>query len=205
MRPDGASIDIGRRSPAFPVTPPYIRVRIRRFGGFSDRLTSRDFSQLVTSRRAFDCAVRRKRFDTSSSALRASPISSVGKARVNWLFSRLSLMSSAADSPLLTVQAFIPPGTTMPSADSSRPIGMDHSILSLAAKTDERSPEVSSTAFSVRPPDLQPAPLMERDFANPCSLVRHGLPRIWFLSIGPRLCSTLPSDPASRRRPCASL
>jgi len=26
------SIDIGRLSPAFPVTPPYIRVRIRRFG-----------------------------------------------------------------------------------------------------------------------------------------------------------------------------
>src|ERR1039457_1561471 len=27
--------DIGRRSPAFPVTPPYVRVRIRRFGGLS--------------------------------------------------------------------------------------------------------------------------------------------------------------------------
>ena len=30
------TIDIGRRSPAFPVTPPYIRIRIRRFGGLSD-------------------------------------------------------------------------------------------------------------------------------------------------------------------------
>jgi hypothetical protein len=29
--------------------------------------------------------------------------------------------------------------------------------------------------------------------------------RIRFLSIGLQLCSTLPSDPASRRRPCASL
>ncbi len=28
-------IDIGRRSPAVPVTPPYVRVRIRRFGGLS--------------------------------------------------------------------------------------------------------------------------------------------------------------------------
>jgi hypothetical protein len=28
---------------------------------------------------------------------------------------------------------------------------------------------------------------------------------IRFLSIGPQFCSTLPSDPASRRRPCASL
>ncbi len=167
--------------------------------------TRTDYSQLVTPRRAFDWAVRRKRFDTSSSALRASPISSVGKARVNWLFSRLSLMSSAAYIPLRTVQAFIPAGTTMPSADSSRPVRIDHSILSLAAKTNERSPEVSSTAFSARPPDLHPAPLMDMDFANPCSLVRNGLPHIWFLSIGPRLCSTLPSDPASRRRPCASL
>src|SRR5208282_6594595 len=32
-----ASIDIGERSPAFPVTPPYVRVRIRRFGGLSDQ------------------------------------------------------------------------------------------------------------------------------------------------------------------------
>ena len=30
-------INIGRRSPAFPVTPPYVRVRIRRFGGLSYR------------------------------------------------------------------------------------------------------------------------------------------------------------------------
>ena len=168
-------------------------------------VTRTDCSQLVTSRRAFDCAVRRKRFDTSSSALRASPVSSVGKARVNWLFSRLSLMSSAAYRPLRTVQAFIPSGTTMPSADSSRPLVMDHSILSLAVKTNERSPEVSSTAFSARPPDLHTAPLMDRDFVKTSSLVRHGLPRIWFLFIGPRLCSTLPSDPASRRRPGASL
>jgi hypothetical protein len=28
-----AQIDIGKRSPAVPVTPPYVRVRIRRFGG----------------------------------------------------------------------------------------------------------------------------------------------------------------------------
>ncbi len=160
--------------------------------------TRRDFSLLVTPRRAFDWAVRRKRFDTSSSVLRASPISSVGKARVNWSFSRLSLMSSAVYLPLRTVQAFIPAGTTMPSADSSPPVRIDHSILSLAAKTDERSPEVSSTAFSARPPDLHPAPLMDMDFVKTSSLVRPGLPQIWFLFIGPRLCSTLPSDPTSR-------
>ncbi len=32
-------IDIGKRSPAFPVTPPYVRVRIRRFGGLSYQRT----------------------------------------------------------------------------------------------------------------------------------------------------------------------
>ena len=46
---------------------------------------------------------------------------------------------------------------------------------------------------------------MTMDFAVHCSLVRPGRPHIRFLSIGSRLCSTLPSDPASRRRPCASL
>jgi hypothetical protein len=33
-------MDIGKRSPAFPVTPPYVRVRIRRFGGLSYRATA---------------------------------------------------------------------------------------------------------------------------------------------------------------------
>ena len=33
-----AVIDIGRLSPAFPVTPPDMRVRIRRFGGLSYRM-----------------------------------------------------------------------------------------------------------------------------------------------------------------------
>ena len=46
---------------------------------------------------------------------------------------------------------------------------------------------------------------MAADFAISRSLVRPGRPRIRFLFIGSRLCSTLPSDPASRRRPCASL
>jgi hypothetical protein len=50
------------------------------------------------------------------------------------------------------------------------------------------------------PPDLPPRPLMVADFAIIGSLVQPGRPRIRFLSIGPRLCSTLPSDPASRRQ-----
>ena len=60
-------------------------------------------------------------------------------------------------------------------------------------------------AFAASPPDLPSRPLMALDFAITRSLVRPGRPRIRFLFIGSRLCSTLPSDPASRRRPCASL
>ncbi len=43
------------------------------------------------------------------------------------------------------------------------------------------------TAFAARPPDLQPGPLMDKDFAVPCQLVRPGLPRIRFLFVGSRL------------------
>jgi hypothetical protein len=40
--------------------------------------------------------------------------------------------------------------------------------------------------------------LMDTDFAIICSLVRRRRPQIRFLSIGPYLCSALPSDPTSR-------
>ena len=46
---------------------------------------------------------------------------------------------------------------------------------------------------------------MDMDFAVSCPLVRPGLPHIRFLFVRSRFCSTLLSDPASRRRPCASL
>jgi hypothetical protein len=46
---------------------------------------------------------------------------------------------------------------------------------------------------------------MDLDFAVVCPLVRHRPPLIQFLFIGSRFCFTLLSDPASRRRPCASL
>src|SRR4051794_41871469 len=46
---------------------------------------------------------------------------------------------------------------------------------------------------------------MDMDFATSCPLVRPALPRIRFLFVGSRFCSTLPSDGPSRFRPCASL
>jgi len=106
---------------------------------------------------------------------------------------------------LLIVQAFVPCGTTMPSADFCRTVRVDYSTLSPGSGTCSRSPAISLTAFNAQPPNLPPASLMDMDFAVTCPLVRHRRPHIRFLSIGSRLCSTLPSDPASRRRPCASL
>jgi hypothetical protein len=47
--------------------------------------------------------------------------------------------------------------------------------------------------------------LMAVDFAVHGPLVRPGRPHIRFLFVGPRVCSTLPLDPASRRRRCALL
>src|SRR4051794_20675586 len=46
---------------------------------------------------------------------------------------------------------------------------------------------------------------MDMDFATSCPLVRPALPRIRFLFVGSRLCSTLPSDGPSRFRPCVLL
>ena len=48
-------------------------------------------------------------------------------------------------------------------------------------------------------------PLMAVDFAVIRPLVRPAQPRIRFSSTRSRVCATLPADPASRRRPCASL
>jgi hypothetical protein len=71
--------------------------------------------------------------------------------------------------------------------------------------TQGRFPVIGLAVFTAQPPNQQPAPLMDVDFAIIGQLVRRRRPHIRFLSIGSRLCSTLPSDPASRRRPCASL
>ena len=94
---------------------------------------------------------------------------------------------------------------TMPSADFCAGVREPRDPLSPVAETRRRPPEVISTAFTAHPPDLQPRPLMDKDFAVSRPLVRPGLPHIRFLFVRSRLCSTLPSDPASRRRPCASL
>jgi hypothetical protein len=77
-----------------------------------------------------------------------------------------------------SVRAFggtLPP--TMPSADFCAAIGPPYGDLSPESGTQRRPPEVRSTAFTARPPDLPPRPLMTVDFAIIGSLVRPGRPR----------------------------
>src|SRR3954447_2960166 len=97
----------------------------------------------------------------------------------------------------------LPP--TMPSADFCVAIRSPCDDLSPVTETPRRPPEVRPTAFTARPPDLPPRSLMTVDFAITCSLVRPGRARYPALVHRGAACSTLLSDPASRRRPCASL
>jgi hypothetical protein len=69
----------------------------------------------------------------------------------------------------------LPP--TMPSADFCVAVRSPCDGLSPESGTQRRPPEVRSTAFTARPPDLPPRHLMTVDFAISCSLVRPGRPR----------------------------
>jgi hypothetical protein len=69
----------------------------------------------------------------------------------------------------------VPP--TMPSADFCVAIRSPYDDLSPESGTQHRSPEVRPTAFTARPPDLPPRPLMTMDFAISCSLIQPGRPR----------------------------
>ena len=117
----------------------------------------------------------------------------------------MAIHESRALLPTITVWAFTTRVATMPAADFYCEIKAPCDAFSHDCVTHSRSPEVSSTAFRTHPPDLHPVPLMDTDFAVSGQLVRHRMPQIRFLYIGSHVCSTLPSDPASRRRPCASL
>ena len=115
------------------------------------------------------------------------------------------MSSSPAYSPLLSVWAFRHRCPTMPAADSCTVVNDPCEPFSPESRTPGRPPEVSTTAFTTRLPDLPPRALMVMDFAIISSLVRPGRPHIWFLFVRSWFCYTLPSDPASRRRPCVSL
>ena len=117
----------------------------------------------------------------------------------------MAIHESRALLPTITVRAFTTRVVNMPSADFCCEVKASCDTLSRDSATRSRSPEVSSTAFRTQPPNLQPVPLMDMGFAVIGQFARHCMPQIRFLYIGSYVCSTLLSDPASRRRPCASL
>jgi len=97
------------------------------------------------------------------------------------------------------------PTPTMPSADFCPPVRKPRGFLSPAYETAE---QISRGKFDRLPRTTAEFTLRALDGYG----LRHHLlarptlaPRIRFLSVGSRVGSTLPSDPASRRRPCASL
>ncbi len=113
----------------------------------------------------------------SSGASRLHPFPSLRKP-VIWIFSRMADSKSPCPSvlPSFRPSAKLVPPTT-PSADFCAAVRPPCGGLSPVAGTQRRSPEVRSTAFAARPPDLPSRPLMTLDFAISCSLVRPGRPR----------------------------
>jgi hypothetical protein len=160
------AIDIGRPSRAFPVTPPCVRVRTRRFGELCGR-----------TRRGVSAGLSVALPVPNASALHstcpwASPSGAASKARSPWIFRRPASAMAASYSPL---PPFGPSGNrspTMPSADSCAAVRAPHGTLSPDSGTRRRSPGVSTAAFRAQPPDLRFAPLMDMDFAVTCPLVR---------------------------------
>ena len=180
--------DKGKPRGSSPPTPPYMRVRIRRF---------RDLSPSGPEVRF---AFRQWRLRRSQVPFRLHPIRprQAPPKRIGW---RMTIHESRALLPTITVRAFIRCRTNTPSADFCYEIKAPCDALSHDSATHSRSPEVSSTAFRTQPPDLQPVPLMDMDFVVTCQLVRQRMPHIRFLFIGSYVCSTLLSDPASATTP----
>jgi hypothetical protein len=140
----------------------------------------------------------------------ASPRSGSGKASSSWYGDRLAVMRLPIYLPFPSTPFRGPFGPsagerpTIPSADFCIVVRMTYALLSPEGHKC-RSLGVRLAAFIASPPDLQSWLLMDMDFAIGCPLVQPVLPRIRFLFVGSRLCSTLPSDGPSRFRPCASL
>jgi len=197
-RRQAAAIDIGRPSRAFPVTPPGVRVRTRRFGGLW-RTPSGDPRQAegghpFGEHRAFGRPPRRERFGLSGRRRRGFTLPHRAEdqqmvlllLRPRWAPERRVLLAT----PFNPLRGPFGPSsaqgrTTMPAADFCHAIRGPHGSLSPRIGTRGRSPEVSSTPFSTRPPNLHPHRLMDKGFAIGGPLAPMRLPHIRFLYVGP--------------------
>ena len=171
-RPLAIDRDRGNPRDSSPPTPPYIRVRIRRFAGLSA-----DSLFCVRARgsdsRTPSCQLRSLRAAPSG----LHPFPSLQRP-VTWI----SAAWPAARSPHpIVFPAFrpsaklVPP--TMPSADFSARGQATLRRLSPVAQTRRRSPEVRSTAFACTPAGFTTPTLDDCGLRDHCSLVRPGRPR----------------------------
>jgi hypothetical protein len=94
---------------------------------------------------------------------------------------------------------------TMPSADFCAAVRNPHGSFSPSRDTTQISRGKLERRRRTPAGSTRLAVMELADFAEPGPLVRPDVPDIWLLFVRSRLCSTLPSDGASRRRPCASL
>jgi hypothetical protein len=151
----------------------------------------------------------------------ASPGIATGKSNFPWMFGRLALLRFMIYLPLRFVRAFVSPfpawpirslhlsdrsaslalptaGSLMPSADFCSAVSRPCGKLSRLRGTKQ----ISRGKFSRLQRAIAGSTLRVLDGygLHGKSAVRPTLtPCIRFLSIDPRFCSTLPSDPASRR------
>ena len=188
---DGYAIEAKR-----PFVAPHTRQRLRQIAGLIHCLHRRS----LPGRRVFGVGTRHASFGPSVSEPQGFTLHHRLQGQFQLDFRPLGSHEHAVLMTLSIVQTFAGAPAMMPSADFCA------ALTSLAAplspgirvfRTRRRPPEVRLTAFTAHPPDLPPRPLTDMDFAVICPLVRPGRPRIRFLSIGSRLCSTLPSDPAA--------
>jgi hypothetical protein len=192
-----ASIGIGGESHlsspplSSPPTPLDKRVRIRRF----DELTPCRTAQSPEVQRTHSRWWFRRSSSSIAGFTRSQLAQDQPESRLAGAWPR---MRRAFLLSLLIVQAFVPPGTTMPAADFCRTVRVDRSTLGSDSETCGRPIGVSSTAVNAQLENLQPALLKDVDFAVTGQLVRRRRPHIRFLTIGSRHCSTPPSDPTSR-------
>jgi hypothetical protein len=136
------------------------------------------FHRRPRDRRAFETGFRRAGFGLSGGAASGFTLRPGAQVQFDLIFLPHGLHEITALLASSTVRAFagaLPP--TMPSADFCAAVRSPYDGLSPQVGTQRRPPEVRSTAFAARPPDLPPRPLMTMDFAISCSLVRPGRPR----------------------------
>src|ERR1700737_5094552 len=137
------------------------------------------FHRRLRDRRTFKTGFRRACFGLSGGGASPFTLRSGAQVQFDLILLPHGLHEIAALLASSSVQAFggaLPP--TMPSADFYAAVRPPCGDLSPESRTQRRPPEVRSTAFTARPPDLPPRSLMTLDFAISCSLVRSGRLRI---------------------------